>query len=253
MHPKALPDSFLATPIAHRALHDVTQGRPENSRAAIRAAIAAGYGIEIDVQLSKDGEAMVFHDYALTRLTGAAGPIQQKTAAELSALSLLGGDEGIPTLPQVLGLVAGQVPVLIEIKDQDGQMGEGIGALEAAVARALKSYPGDVAVMSFNPHSVAEMARLLPDVPRGLTTCGYRPDDWPTLRAEVRDTLRRIPDFERVGACFVSHNHQSLTAPAVQALHDKGIAILTWTIRSPEEEAAARKVADNITFEGYAA
>ncbi|MEJ2036589.1 MAG: glycerophosphodiester phosphodiesterase family protein, partial [Maritimibacter sp.] len=92
-----LPEAFLRLPIAHRAYHDVTDGRPENSRAAIRAAIARGYGIEIDVQLSADGQAMVFHDYVLDRLTGERGPVRQKTAAELGAIPLIGGDEGIPT------------------------------------------------------------------------------------------------------------------------------------------------------------
>ena len=87
-----LPASFRDRPLAHRALHEVTDGRPENSRAAIRAAIAAGYGIEIDVQLTADGQAVVFHDYELSRLTGATGVIRQKTAAEAGQIALTGGD-----------------------------------------------------------------------------------------------------------------------------------------------------------------
>ena len=248
-----LPDSFLARPIAHRALHDVTQGRPENSRDAIRAAIEAGYGIEIDLQLSSDDQPMVFHDYALQRLTPETGAVRQRSAADLSTIPLLGGDETIPSFAEVLDLVAGRVPLLVEIKDQDGQMGPDIGPLEQATADALAGYDGDVALMSFNPHSMAEMARLCPDLPRGLTTCGYPPEDWPTLKPETRDHLRRIPDFDRVGACFVSHNHHHLNAPAIQRLHGDGVPILCWTIRTPEDEAQARKVADNITFEGYPA
>ena len=129
-----LPAAFLERPIAHRALHG--PGRPENSRAAIRAAVAAGYGIEIDVQPSADGVAMVFHDADLDRLTGTAGPIRGRTAADLARLPLHGGDEGIPTLAEVLALVAGRVPLLVEIKDQDGALGPGVGALEAATAAA---------------------------------------------------------------------------------------------------------------------
>lgn len=97
-----LPAEFLSVPIAHRALHDVAQNRPENSRAAIRAAIDAGYGIEIDLQLSADGQALVFHDYDMTRLTGQSGPIRLQSAAQAAEISLAKGDgETIPTLAEV--------------------------------------------------------------------------------------------------------------------------------------------------------
>jgi len=104
----ALPDALLKTPIAHRALHDVEQGRPENSRAAIRAAVAAGYAIEIDLQLTSDGQAMVFHDYDTERLTGQPGAIRQRSAAEVGQMALKHGDgETVPALAQVLELVNG--------------------------------------------------------------------------------------------------------------------------------------------------
>ena len=106
-----LPPVFLGAPIAHRALHDMGDGRPENSRAAIVAAMEHGYGIEIDLQLSADGQAMVFHDYDLKRLTGQKGPVRTRQAAALAAITLTGGDEGIPTLAEVLALVRGRVPV----------------------------------------------------------------------------------------------------------------------------------------------
>ncbi|MCA0870853.1 phosphodiesterase [Seohaeicola saemankumensis] len=248
-----LPDAFLRVPLAHRALHDLTQQRPENSRAAIRAAVAAGYGIEIDLQLTSDGQAMVFHDYDMARLTGVSGPIRRITAAEAQDIALSGGDgETIPTLPEVLALVAGQVPLLIEIKDQDGGMGPDIGPLEAACARALAGYAGPVAVMSFNPYSVAEMARLAPDVPRGLVTSAYEPADWPLSRATC-ERLRAIPDFDRVQAAFISHEAEDLPRARVAELKAQGVPVLCWTIRSPEAEAEARRIADNVTFEGYAA
>lgn len=248
-----LPSAFLARPIAHRALHDKSAGRPENSREAVRAAVDAGYGIEIDIQPSKDGVPMVFHDYALTRLTGVNGPIAQRTAAELAALPLLGGATGVPTLAEVLDIVAGRSPLLIEIKDQDGQMGPNVGALEAAIAAVLEGYSGPVALMSFNPHSIAQMARLCPDLPRGLTTSAYHAADWPTLPESVRESLRPIPDFDRTGSCFISHEAADLASMQVAKIKATGAPILCWTIRSQEAEAEARRFADNITFEGYMA
>ncbi|WP_170451591.1 glycerophosphodiester phosphodiesterase family protein [Ruegeria arenilitoris] len=248
----SLPRVFMGAPIAHRALHDIRQNRPENSRAAIRAAIAAGYGIEIDLQLTSDGHAMVFHDYDLTRLTGRPGAIQQITRAEAADLPLLHGDEGIPSLEEVLQLVAGRVPLLIEFKDQHGAMGPVDGRLEQDAVALLKSYDGPVALMSFNPNSVAELARLAPEMPRGLTTCSYKPEV-EHLPTEVCDHLREIPDFDRVGASFISHEVQDLSRPRVAELKAQGVPILCWTVRSAEQEAEARKVADNVTFENYLA
>lgn len=248
-----LPRAFLDRPVAHRALHDAAAGRAENTIAAIDAAIAAGYGIEIDLQLSADGAAMVFHDYDLGRLTAATGPVRQRTAADLSGLPLRDGGGPIPTLKQVLDRVAGRVPLLIEIKDQDGAMGPDVGPLERATVAALAGYDGPLALMAFNPHSVAALADLAPAVPRGLTTCAWTAEHWPTVPAATRDRLRGIPDFDAVGACFVSHRWTDLANPAVAALKARGVPILCWTIRSPEEEARARRVAGGITFEGYTA
>ena len=248
-----LPDSFLTIPIAHRGLHDHAAGRPENSRAAFVAAIDAGYGIEMDIQPSRDGVPMVFHDYGLARLTGQSGPIQQRTAEELSRLSLLGTDETIPTLADVLTLTAGRVPLLIELKDQDGALGPNVGPLERAVADVLAGYDGPATVMSFNPHSVAALAEAAPNLPRGLVTEAYADSDTQMVPPKRRDALRKIPDIDRVGACFISHQASDLSRPRVQELKESGLPILCWTIRSPEQEAEARKTADNITFEGYAA
>lgn len=246
----SLPVAFLDRPLAHRALHDVGDGRPENSRAAIAAAMAQGYGIEIDIQQSADGVAMVFHDYALDRLAEAEGPLRAQDAAALAKIPLRGGAEGVPTLAQVLSDVAGRVPVLVEIKDQDGAMGPNVGSLEAAVAACIADYAGPLAVMSFNPHSVAKMASLCPHVPRGLVTSSYDPTDWPLSEARCAE-LRAIADFDRVGACFISHEAKDLARPRVAELKARGAALLCWTITSAEQEQAARAVAQNITFEGY--
>ncbi|MDO8882449.1 MAG: glycerophosphodiester phosphodiesterase family protein [Pseudotabrizicola sp.] len=247
----ALPASLLHLPVSHRALHDRAAGRIENSPAAIKAAVAAGYAIEVDVHLSADGRAMVFHDDDLDRLTAHHGPVSAQSADALGRIVLTGGSDTIPTLPEVLTLVAGRVPLLIEIKDQTGVMGQTDGRLETAVAQALAGYGGDVAVMSFNPHSMAHMARLSPHVARGLTTSSYDPEDWSPVPAAVCDHLRGIPDFDRVGASFISHQANDLTRPRVLELRDASVPVLCWTIRSPEQEAMARQIAANVTFEGY--
>lgn len=248
-----LPSAFLKAPIAHRALHDVAAGRPENARSSIQAALDAGYGIELDVQLTKDGVAMVFHDYDMERLTGTKGAIQTKTAADLTALSLLGSGEPIPTLTQALAQIAGQVPLLLELKDQDGIMGANVGRLEKSVAADLDGYSGDVAIMSFNPHSVRIMSGLCPDVPRGLTTAAFHAADWPLLPKGTRERLAVMPDYVPNKCSFVSHDASDLDSPHVAEIRRRGGNVLCWTIKSAEAEAQARKVADNVTFEGYPA
>lgn len=246
-----LPSEFLHRPLAHRGLH--SGGSPENSLSAMQAAVRAGYGVELDLQLSSDGVAMVFHDDSLDRMTSEAGPVIARTAAELQTISLVGSApvEAIPSLSDVLAEIDGQGPVLIEMKNQSGGLGGTDGALEAAVACALDGYAGPVAVMSFNPDQVAKMAELAPDVPRGITTAGFHPEQWPKMPPAVAAHLRTIPDAARVGASFISHDRRDLGSARVAELKAQGLAVLTWTIRSPKEEAEARQVADNVTFEGY--
>lgn len=248
-----LPATFLTRPIAHRALHNIEEGRPENSLAATRAAVGLGYGIEIDLQLSSDGQAMVFHDYILNRLTGQKGRVGGLTAEALSQITLTGSNEGIPTLPQLLTEVAGAVPLLIELKDQHGALEDTDGALERATVQALQGYQGPVALMSFNPHMVARCADLAPDVPRGLTTEAFPQADWPHVPAARLSELAGIPDYDRVGASFISHDWHDLDNPAIAACRAKGAKLLCWTIKTPDQEAVARQTVNNITFEGYLA
>jgi len=248
-----LTDAFLKKPISHRTLHDVTEGRPENSIAGAHAAIAHGYGIEIDLQLSKDGVPMVFHDYTLERLTHETGAVAQCAASELCEIGLKGGNEGIPTLEAFLAKVNGQVPLLIEIKDQDGALGPNVGALAKATCALLEGYQGDVALMSFNPHTVAKCAEYAPDIARGIVTDPYLKESWPFIPGARRAKLAEIPDYDRVGATFISHNVAYLTDAPVARIKDKGAVILCWTVKSAEQEKTARQVAQNITFERYLA
>ncbi|WP_328803869.1 glycerophosphodiester phosphodiesterase family protein [Paracoccus xiamenensis] len=247
----ALHPDFTRLPIAHRGLH--SPGVPENSLAAFRAAIAAGYGIELDVQPSAEGTPMVFHDYDLTRMCGDEGYIADRDAEDLAELRLLDTDEGIPSLVEVLREVAGRVPLLIEIKDQDGRLGRNIGELQNRVAAALSAYDGPVAVMSFNPHTVAAFGKAAPEVTRGLTSCDYPKEDWPMLDDDDRARLARLEDYPASGAEFLSHHWRDLDNPAVTALAAQGVPVLCWTIRSAAEEAEARKLANGITFENYSA
>ena len=249
----ALPRAFVARPLAHRGLHDRARGVIENSPAAFRAALAEGYGIECDVQLSSDGQAMVFHDEELDRLTAETGPVKARPAAELGLIGLTGATDTIPTLDAMLALVAGQVPLLIEIKDQSLVLGPTDGVLERAVARALDGYDGPVAVMSFNPHAVAAFHAAAPEVPVGLVTCDFAPDEWPGVPQARCADLVSMPDLGRVGACFISHDRADLQAAPVAAAKAAGHTILCWTVRSLDQERAAREIADNITFEGYRA
>lgn len=248
----ALDPSFLQLPLAHRGLH-AGPACPENSAAAMQAALDHGYGIELDVQISADGRAMVFHDDTLDRLTPASGFTSSMRAAELARLPLAGGTQTIPTLQDVLRLVSGKVPLLIEIKDQDHALGPDIGALEQAVAKDLRGYNGPVAVMSFNPASSLAMAKLAPDVPRGLTTCAFTPAEWPDVPENRLAELAKLDWDHTVGATFISHDRNDLSNPRVAELRATGLAILCWTIRSQEQENAARQLADNVTFEGYLA
>jgi glycerophosphoryl diester phosphodiesterase len=248
-----LPEVFLRLPFAHRGLHDRAHGVIENSLSAFRAAIDAGYGIELDVQRSADDVPIVFHDDDMDRLTDARGAFRDRSAAELGRTVLRGGSDRIPTLQEVLALVAGQVPLLVEIKENWNTMEDTDGILEDATAAALAGYAGPVAVMAFNPHCIAHMARLAPDLPRGLTTEAYDPIQNAPIPAEVCDHLREIPDYDRTGSSFISHQVSDLGRPRVAALKAQGAVILCWTVRSAEAEAKARTVAHNITFEGYRA
>lgn len=252
-----VPDGLMALPVAHRAFHDKAAGRPENSLEAVRAAVAAGYAIEIDVQPSSDGVAMVFHDDTLDRMTAETGPVRDRSAAALGAIRLNDGPSGIPTLEAVLAEIGGRVPLVIELKDQSGGMGAAATVLEEAVAAALAAYRGPVAVMSFNPQMMAAMARLAPGIARGLTTYPFRREDFgdlPDAEAQARAAhLSAIPDYDRVGASFISHYWKDLALERVAELKAQGARILCWTLLSAGDEAVARGIADNVTFEQYPA
>jgi glycerophosphoryl diester phosphodiesterase len=223
---------------AHRGLHG--GGRVENSPSAFAAAIERGLGIECDVQRSRDGQAMVFHDWELDRLTGESGPVKARDAAELSGIKLNGGDDTIPTLPQLLSQVAGRVPLLIEIKSKREVR---YTPLCLAVRRALEGYRGPAAVMSFDPRVVRWFRDNAPHIVRGLvvTEEGHR-----TLSGRYRRHLslwRGKPEF-------LAYDVRDLPSRFAIAQRRRGFPLLTWTVRSQELAERARAHADAPIAEG---
>jgi glycerophosphoryl diester phosphodiesterase len=221
---------LLAAPFAHRGLWR-TGGPPENSLAAFQAACEAGYGVELDVRLTADGEAMVFHDETLERMTAQSGLAEERTADDLAALRLLGSDQTIPTLAQVLERIGGRVPLLVELKTPPGQE----GALERRVAALLARYPGPRAAISFNAEALGEMARVAPDTPRGLN---------------IHAGLEGLPLAE---PAFLSFAADLARNPSVQGWRAGGGLAICWTVRSAAQRASLAGLADNIIFEGFLA
>lgn len=248
----ALPPAFLSAPLAHRGLHDRAAGVVENTLSAALAAADAGYGIEVDLQLSADGEAMVFHDDDVERLLGHDGPVGALTAAKLGAAPLLGASKGEapPRFAALLEAVAGRAPLLVEIKRQPDD--RATQALTVRAAALLKGYPGPAALMSFDPTAVEAAATAAPDLPRGLVAMDFSDMARRGRMAEDRaDALTEMRGFEPLGCGFASFHWRDLPTARTEALRASGVPVFCWTTRSPEEDAAARLHADNVTFEGY--
>jgi glycerophosphoryl diester phosphodiesterase len=227
--------ALIAKPFAHRGLHGAAA--PENSRAAFEAAIAARHGIELDVQVSDDKRAMVFHDEELGRLAEDEGYVRGRSAAELGRIRLRDSDETIPALPQILALVAGRAPLLIEVKGS----GREVGALAQAVADALDGYAGPVAVMSFNPEVGHWFARHAPKWLRGLVVT--------ERRRKWRGGLVRRLALWRSKADFLAYDIRDLPSRFVAAKRREGLRVLTWTVRSLADRASAARHADQIIYE----
>ena len=226
---------LISRPFAHRGLHG--RGRIENSRAAFEAAIAAGRGIELDVQASGDGRAMVFHDAGLDRLTEARGSLAGRSAAELAAIRLRDSAETIPTLEEALALIGGRTGLLIEAKTA-GRRGD---AVSRAVAGALAGYKGPVAVMSFNPEVGRWFARHQPETLRGLVVT-ERKRRWRGWLARRLALWRSRPDF-------LAYDLRDLPSVFAAEQRSNGLPVLTWTCRSDADWARAGEHADQIIYE----
>ncbi|MHC1789047.1 glycerophosphodiester phosphodiesterase family protein [Solidesulfovibrio sp.] len=236
-------DWLTSVPFAHRGLHGPDTG-PENSLPAFAAAVAAGYGIECDVRLLADGQVVVFHDRELSRLTGQSGRIAQLTSADLPRLSICGTCEHPPLLSEVLSLVAGRVPLYVEIKNRGKP-----GRLEQAVARLLSGYAGPVVAASFNPWSLARMAALAPELPRCLIACDFA--DESEMGGLRRFCYANLLHVAVARPQCLAYDWRGLPNPAARLLRWLGLPVLLWTVRAGEDMVKALRHGDNIVFEGF--
>lgn len=249
LFPVNAPDWLTARPVAHRALHDILRGIIENTPSAVDAAMTRGYAIEVDIQLSSDGEAIVFHDDTLERLTTGSGPAGALTAAQLKAVEMRGTTDRMMTLAELLARVGGRVPLVIELKSRF----DGDTAVAARAVEVLASYDGPAALMSFDPDLVAAVRRLAPRLPRGITM-EHRYDDpeWDILTPAKKFAYGNLLHFPRTRPHFIAHYVKELpSAPVSLARRAFRLPVLTWTVRTPEDRAAAARHADQMIFEGF--
>ncbi|WFL78861.1 glycerophosphodiester phosphodiesterase family protein [Altererythrobacter arenosus] len=235
---RTAPDWLTQWEYAHRGLHG--NGIPENSLEGARRAIAAGMGIECDIQRSADGSLMVFHDWDLLRLTGTEGLTEGRTALELRELRYLDSDESPATLSDLLGEVNGQAPLLIEIKSKRGYDVEHTCKL---VAEALANYRGPHAVMSFDPRVSRWFRRSSTGTPYGLV---MREDE----HGYTQQAWQRRLAFAIARPQFLAYHIAALPNPWVAGLRAKGLPVLTWTVNSPETRARALTCTDALISEG---
>ena len=227
---------FLAQVYAHRGEYDNVRV-PENSLAAFRRAVKRGVGIELDIHLTADGEVVVFHDRTLTRMCGDDRRVSQMRADELTAMTLLGTGERIPTLREVLALVGGRVPLIVELKGETADT-----ALADAAMPILENYGGAYCVESFNPLLVARYRKLAPHVMRGVLTTKFRKDGEKRgllgyiLQGLLLNFLAR-PDF-------VAARHVYGGSLPVRLCRKLGAATFAWTVKTKEEYAACRRYFD---------
>jgi glycerophosphoryl diester phosphodiesterase len=241
---------LVARPIAHRGLHDAAHGVIENTASAFTAAVAGSYGIETDVQISGDGEAMVHHDDALGRLTDGAGALRDLSAADLKRVPFRATADRMMTLGEILDLVAGRAPLIVELKSRfDGDL-----RLAARAAAVLEGYRGPAAVMSFDPTPVIALRRLAPGLVRGIVAeRRYEPPEWEHLDAAQRLALPLLLHGWNSRPHFVAYCVDDLATLPPCAARLVGLPLLTWTVRTEAQRAMAARYADQAIFEGFRA
>jgi glycerophosphoryl diester phosphodiesterase len=236
---------YKGVKFAHRGLHD--KERAENSISAFAAAVEAGYGIELDVRLSKDGELVVFHDDTVDRMTEARGRVDSFTAKELAELRLGGTNDGVPTFREVLDVVDGKIPLLVEIKEDLGKYG-----VTNKAAEMLKEYKGEYIVESFNPLSVWRFKSLMPEVATGLLCANYLKN--PKTRSIKTFVVQNMLLNVRCKPDFIAYSHKDWKDAGlamIRTFYPK-TPLVCWTLRSPEEEAAAKEHGfTSFIFENY--
>ena len=250
MSPALRPlDWLTARPIAHRGLHDAGNGVIENTQSAFARAIAHNYAVECDLQVTADGEAVVFHDDTLDRLMQAKGRVRDLSAAALKALAFKAGADRIQTLADLLGQVRGQVPLVIELKSH----WDGDETLARRAVDAIDSYDGPFCFMSFDPGIVAAVRRLKPDIIRGVVADSFTHEEYDNLPEAERVRLRELAHLGQTQPDFISYYWRELPFPPVTRFREAGHKVICWTVRSAADAVAALRVSDQITFEGFQA
>jgi glycerophosphoryl diester phosphodiesterase len=238
MSTRPAPEWLTQWEYSHRGLHSA--GVPENSRAAAEGAIAAGMGIECDIQMSADGVPLVFHDWELDRLTKERGRVAARSAGDLCRLQLMDTSETIWLLTELLDLIAGRVPLLVEIKAQPHLP---INEPCIAIAKALADYRGPLAVMSFDLRVGEWFAKHAADVTRGLVITD-------TLDHGYKSAWRAPHALERAAPDFLASDVRDIPNALTALWHEAGRPLLTWTVRSPETRARGLAHADALIAEG---
>jgi glycerophosphoryl diester phosphodiesterase len=238
-------DWLIARPLAHRGLHDDGKGIIENTISAFAAAIAERYGIECDLQISGDGEAMVYHDDALGRLTEGGSRLDAMTAAELKRVAFKGTGDRMITLGELCDFVAGRAAMLIELKSPRA----GDRRLAARAADVLSGYGGKAAVMSFEPRQVAEVRKIAPRLPRGMAV---RSHTWRDVFAAPKRAMAALAPALASRPQFLAYSVADLPALLPTITHNLlAMPLLAWTVRSADERQRAARYADQMIFEGF--
>lgn len=238
-------------PIAHRGLHDLAKGVIENTDAAFAAAIAAGYGIECDLQPLADGTPVVFHDETVDRLLDTTGRIDRLSQHELAKLRYRGSDTRVQSFAELLDQVSGRVPLFVEVKSEWGPLKSGF--LEGVAELAI-GYHGPLALMSFDPVVMARLRELAPKVPRGIVSGLYQGPGWwlDQLTADRAYRLSHLLECGPVQPSFISYHVKALPTPVTRFLREGlEMPLICWTVRTTSDRAIASEWADAPTFEGY--
>jgi glycerophosphoryl diester phosphodiesterase len=245
------PSWLTVHPIAHRGLHERSAGVIENSSAAFMAAVAHGYAMECDVQLTRDGEAVVFHDFVLDRLTGATGKVVERTADELAKIPLTASSAGDTIRPfaDLLSRVNGRRPIICEIKSAfDGDL-----RLVRRVVEVLAGQNMPVALKSFDPRIVAALRMLAPEIPRGIIAMSdYNYPDYAAVSASARHAMANLLHFAEMEPDFLSWRIKDLPSGLPNLCRTQlGLPVMTWTVRTSDDVASANLYADQMVFEGF--
>jgi glycerophosphoryl diester phosphodiesterase len=232
---------YIERPIAHRGLHG--GGVVENSRAAFERAAQSRFPIECDVRLTGDGEIVVFHDNILDRLTGRSGKVRTTSLKEMQQLALLGSDQCPLSFQELLELVNGRVPLLIELKVDDFTT-----KTERQVLKGLKDYAGEVALQSFNPFSVFFLKKRSP-YPVGYLSGDFKGEP---IGKATKLLLRQLFFSPFVRPDFVGYQWDLIEERAPQFMHQQlSIPLLAWTIRTKNQQKVVEPYCNNIIFEGF--